>query len=93
MKGNTQFDSGWSSEETQETEYDTSTQSQAALAHNGVVLLREAAHDAVVDGRRLGCLMHLLIRRIRPAVPAQHEDALLLRPHMMLRSLAQMSLH
>ena len=48
----------------------TSTQAEAALAHDGVILLREAPDDAVVDGRCPGRLVHLLICRIWPAIPA-----------------------
>ena len=48
----------------------TSAQAQAALAHDGLVLLRDARHDGLVDGRRLRCLVHLLVARARSPVPA-----------------------
>ena len=54
----------------------TPAEAQAALANNGVVLLREAPHYAIMDCRRLRRLMHLLIRRVRPPIPTKHGEEL-----------------
>ena len=47
----------------------TAAEAQAALANDGLVLLREARHDGLVDGRRLRRLVYLLVARARPPVP------------------------
>ena len=49
----------------------TSAETQAALADNGVILLREAAYNGVMNGGRLRRSVHLLIRCIWPAIPAR----------------------
>ena len=51
----------------------TAAEAQATLPDDGEVLLREARHDAVVDGRRLRRFVHLLVRRARPPVPTPEQ--------------------
>ena len=58
----------------------TATQPQAALADDGVVLLREAVDDGVVQRRGARRIRHLLIAGLWPPIPAQVQPSVIMDP-------------